>query len=451
MFAYDVIIRNGYVVLENEVVQTDIAITNGQIVQIAQNIQSEGAREISADGSYVFPGVIDVHSHFSEPGREHWEGFTTGSQMMAAGGTTTYFDMPLNGIPSTVTKEALLQKAMIGEQKSYVDFGLWGGLVPGNIEHLADLAQEGVIGFKAFISPTGNAEFENVDHITLLSGMQEIAGLGKVLALHAESAEITTWLTEQKRKTNELTADDYLATRPIVAEVEAVERAIHYATITGCSLHFVHISSPEALKVIDTAKAAGANITVETCAHYLLFNHDDLRQRGAVAKCAPPLREKAVQEELLQCLQAGKLDMISSDHSPCPYDMKTSDNIFDAWGGISGGQFTLLSVLEVALKNDIPFINVARWTATTPAERFQLKQKGKIAVGMDADIAIVAIKDFTVTEDYFFAKHKHSVYMGHTFPCQITHTLVRGELVFANHIIASEKPVGKWITMRENV
>lgn len=154
--------------------------------------------------------------------------------------------MPLNGIPSTIDRSALLQKANIGQKKSLVDFELWGGLVPGNVDQLKELADAGVVGFKAFLSETGNREFERVDDMTLLEGMKEIASLGKILALHAESGPITNVLTKWKKEQGCLSADDYIETRPIVAEVEAVERAITYAKLTGCSLHFVHISSEEA-------------------------------------------------------------------------------------------------------------------------------------------------------------------------------------------------------------
>lgn len=449
MKEYDLIIKNGLIVLENEIKKMDIGILNGKITAIQECLEDSANRVIDAFNQYVFPGVIDVHSHFSEPGREMWEGFTTGSQMMAAGGCTTYFDMPLNGIPSTINKDALLDKATIGKKKSYVDFGLWGGLVPGNIEDLKNLAKEGVIGFKTFLSETGNEEFQNVDDITLLEGMKEISKLGKVLALHAESAPITSWLQNEKMKNGLLSADDYLASRPIIAEYEAVSRAIIYAQMTNCSLHFVHISTPEAVQAIQTAKEVGMDITLETCPHYLLFNHNDLREKGAIAKCAPPLREENVQQQLVSLLIEGKFDMISSDHSPCTPDLKDSQtyNIFTSWGGISGGQFTLLSTIEVALQHNMPFTQVAKLTSSNPANRFHLKDKGKIAIGFDADFAIVSMEPYTVTENNFFAKHKLSLYLGHTFPCQIKQTILRGNIVFDDGKFCSG-PFGQWLSVK---
>ncbi|WP_318502417.1 allantoinase [Bacillus sp. T3] len=434
MGVYDLLIRNGLVVLENGVSKMDIAIKDGVIIGIDKQLSGTGLIEVNASGTYIFPGAIDVHVHFSEPGREHWEGFETGSQMLAAGGCTTYFDMPLNGIPSTVTKEALLQKAKIGFEKSVIDFELWGGLVPGNEGELQGLAEAGAIGFKAFLSDTGNEEFERADDQTLLNGMKEIASLGKILALHAESAPITNWLERKKKEKGLNSADDYLETRPVLAEAEAVERAITYARLTGCALHFVHISSEAAIDKIEAAKREGVDVTVETCPHYLLFNHQALIEKGPVAKCAPPLRVKQEQEKLIKLLIEGKFDMISSDHSPCPFSMKdpTKYNLFDAWGGISGGQFTLLSMIQLALQYDIPFTSIADWTASAPARRFGLTKKGKIEVGWDADLVIVTLEDFTVTTENFLAKHKQSLYIGHTFPCQITSTINKGKMVYEN-------------------
>ncbi|MGY3316086.1 dihydroorotase-like cyclic amidohydrolase [Peribacillus simplex] len=371
MSIYDLIIRNGYVVFPDEVKKADLAIRDGVIVKVGDHLDGKANEEYEADGQHIFPGMIDVHVHFSEPGRAHWEGFETGSQMMAAGGCTTYFDMPLNGIPSTIDRKALLEKGKIGGMKSVIDFGLWGGLVPGNIDDLEDLAKSGVIGFKAFLSATGNEEFERADDFTLLHGMKKIAELGKVLALHAESDPITQW-----------------------------------------------------------------------------FKQDHLIEKGAVAKCAPPLREREEQERLITHLMEGEFDMISSDHSPCPHELKDPavHNIFEAWGGISGGQFSLMSMIELAVLHDIPLHKVAMWTASAPVKRFGLSsRKGQIKHGMDADLAIVSLNGtHEVSETNFFAKHKQSVYMGHTFPCQITATINRGKIVYQTNVI-SEWERGEWL------
>ncbi|OES46077.1 allantoinase AllB [Domibacillus iocasae] len=445
---YDLIIRNGTVVTSSSAQKADIGVQNGVIEEVSTTIRIDAKKEIDATGLHIFPGAVDVHVHFSEPGRAEWEGFRTGSRMLASGGITTFADMPLNGIPSTIDKAALLQKAAIGEEKSLVDFALWGGLVPGNLGELEGLAGAGAMAFKAFMSPTGNAEFEAVGDLDLLEGMKRIAELGKVIALHAESGPVTTFLAEQKRRAGRVGADDYLATRPISTEVEAVERAIYYATLTGCPLHFVHISSAEAVSVIQNARAEGVNVTLETCPHYLLLSHDTLKEKGAVAKCAPPLREKPDQAKLRKVMKMGKIDFLTSDHSPCTPDLKEMKNgsFLDAWGGISGGGQTLLAAIRFVKEEDIPLTTVAKWTAEKPAERFGLAQrKGRIAPGMDADFAIVSMEQpHVVTPDNFYAKHPISVYMDETFPASVQSVYVRGREVFTSGTGPAEGASGKW-------
>ncbi|USP94689.1 allantoinase [Bacillus vallismortis] len=428
---YDMVIKGAKAVTPSGVKEADIAVRNGIIAEIGSAIEAGGTAVVQASGQYVFPGAVDCHVHFNEPGREDWEGIETGSQMMAAGGCTTYFDMPLNCIPSTVTAEHLLAKAELGRQKSAVDFALWGGLVPGHIEDIRPMAEAGAIGFKAFLSKSGTDEFTSVDERTLLKGMAEIAAAGKILALHAESDAITSYLQMVLANKGRVDADAYAASRPEEAEAEAVYRTIQYAKATGCPVHFVHISTAKAVRLIREAKQEGLDVSVETCPHYLLFSHDDLREKGSAAKCAPPLRSPQSKEALIEALIAGHIDMVSSDHSPCRPSLKREDNLFLSWGGISGGQFTLLGMLELALEHQIPFETIAEWTAAAPARRFGLQQKGRLEEGCDADFVLVGMEPYTVTRESMFAKHKLSLYEGHTFPCRISATYSKGRCVYS--------------------
>ncbi|KXZ24140.1 cyclic amidohydrolase [Bacillus nakamurai] len=428
--AYDVIVKGAKAVRKDGAEQADIAVKDGEIAMIGPAINEKADKVVQAEGMYVFPGAIDCHVHFNEPGRDDWEGIETGSKMMAAGGCTTYFDMPLNCIPSTVTAETMLEKAEIASRKSAVDFALWGGLVPGHTKDIRQMAEAGAIGFKAFLSKSGTEEFHSADERTLLKGMKEIAACGKILALHAESDALTRFLEAEYALQGKIDADAYASSRPEEAECEAVQRAIEYAKATGCPLHFVHISTKRAVLLIQQAKEGGADITVETCPHYLLFSHEDFRQKGAVAKCAPPLRPEAEKEELIDMLSAGLIDMVSSDHSPCHPSLKREDNMFLSWGGISGGQFTLLSMIQLALERGIPFETVAEWTAAGPAKRFGLTKKGRLQAGFDADFTIVQPEPYTVTKETLFAKHKQSLYEGHAFPYRIAATYSRGRCVY---------------------
>ncbi|MNW24029.1 Allantoinase [compost metagenome] len=450
---FDLVIRHGMVVLPEVCIEADIAVKDGKIAAIGQleHVQ-EGTRVFDASGLTIFPGAVDIHVHFNEPRLESWEGFAAGSAALAAGGCTTYVDMPLNGVPPTVSREALNLKLTQAQESSYVDYALWGGLVPGNIEALDELAMAGVVGFKAFMSdPGGEGEgiFSRSNELTLLEGMKKIAAIGGLLALHAESEDIVQASTTSIRQQGRIGMQDYIESRPVIAEVEAVSRALLYASHTGCRLHFVHISTPEALELIDAAKARGMDVSAETCPHYLLLTDKDAERLGAVAKCAPPLRSKDNRERLWDALLHGSVDIIASDHSPCPPSMKQSEDMFEIWGGISGAQSTLLLMLEEGyLARGLTLPQIARLVALAPASRMGLDdRKGSIEIGKDADFALVNFnKTFTLTAQDLLYTHVQSPYLNHTFPCSIAATFCRGNQVYDTQHGVTGSQSGSWLT-----
>ncbi|HYO51113.1 MAG TPA: amidohydrolase family protein, partial [Chloroflexia bacterium] len=226
MSLYDLIIRNGQVVAADNVTQVDIAVADGRIVAIAPVLEGTAREEIGAGGLHVFPGVIDAHLHFNEPGRADWEGFATGTRALAAGGTTTYFDMPLNSHPPTIDGKSFDLKLAAAQTRSLVDFGLWGGLVPGSLDRMEELVERGVVGFKAFMSNSGIEDFQAVDDLTLYEGMVQAARLGCIIAVHAENDAITNLLARRAISEGKLSVRDYLNSRPVIAELEAIIRSI---------------------------------------------------------------------------------------------------------------------------------------------------------------------------------------------------------------------------------
>src|SRR5438105_7921040 len=294
----DLVIRGGRVVLPGCVAAADISIEDGRIASIGSG--AAGAREeIDASGLVVMPGVIDVHLHFNEPGRTGWEGAATGSRALAAGGGTLFFDMPLNSTPCCINAREVEHKRAALEAASITDFALWGGLVPGSVPEMADMAEQGVVGYKAFMCDSGLPEFPRADDRTLYDGLREAARLGLPIAVHAENDELARGVS-----------------RPVIAELEAIERALLFAGETGAALHIVHISTGRGVALVAEARAKGVDASAETCAHYLWFTEGDVERLGAIAKCAPPLRPAKDAQELWEELVAGHVDIVASDPSP---------------------------------------------------------------------------------------------------------------------------------------
>jgi allantoinase len=413
----------------------DIAIEDGQIVAIGPQLPG-AAEEIDARGLHILPGLIDVHLHFNEPGRTHWEGAATGSRALAAGGGTLFFDMPLNSMPCTVNGAAFDQKRAALAESSITDFALWGGLIPGNFAQMAELADRGVVGFKAFLCDSGLPEFPRADDLTLFEGMREAARLGLPVAVHAESQEITQGLA---RRVAIGSVAQFLASRPVVAELEAIQRATLLAREAGAKLHIVHVSSGRGVALAAEARAQGTDVSIETCPHYLFFTEDDVERLGAVAKCAPPLRAASEQDALWKELLAGTVDIVASDHSPAPPDMKTGD-FGKAWGGIAGVQSTLAVLLD-----RVPLERISSLVSAEPARRFRIPSKGAIAIGMDADLVLVNLsKSVQLRPEHLMQRHALSPYVGSSFRGSVVRTIRRGETIFASGEIRARSK-GKFV------
>ena len=305
----------------------DVAMGDGTIAAVAPGgtLAGSAATELDATGLHAFPGGIDVHVHCNEPGRTEWEGFATASAALASGGFTALLDMPLNARPATVDIPGFDAKLARAQRNCLVDFGLWGGLVPGNRAQLEPLHARGVVGFKAFMCDTGIPDFRPVDDTELWEGMREIAALDSILALHAESETITTALTARARGAGRADAAAYLASRPPVVETEAIARAIALAADTGCRLHVVHVSTGEGVTLIQGARDRGVDVSWETSPHHLAFTADDVERIGALAKCSPVMHDAANREQLWQAVCTDDDAIIASDHSPAPPELKSGE------------------------------------------------------------------------------------------------------------------------------
>jgi allantoinase len=409
-----------------------LGVADGRIAALEDGSARE---EIDASGWILLPGAIDAHAHFNEPGRAEWEGIASGSRACAAGGTTTYFDMPLNSTPPVCDATAFGAKRQAAERQSFVDFGLWGGLVPGKLDQIGALHDCGAVGLKAFMSHSGIEDFPRADAATLKAGMGQAAALGMVVAVHAE--------IDHPELARGMSVRDYLASRPVSMELEAIRLALELAGETRCKLHIVHVSSAAGARLVAQAVEEGVDVTCETCPHYLVLTDEDMERLGAVAKCAPPLRPDAERLALLECVRAGLIDTIGSDHSPAPLSMKMDPDFFKVWGGVSSCQHLLALLFDLELAPAL----ISRLTAGAVAKRFGMSpRKGGLAIGSDADLVLFDPAARTqVTEPALLYKHKLTPYLGRTLRGAVRRTILRGRTVALEGKIVGE-PRGQLIT-----
>jgi len=412
------------------------------------------------------PGLVDTHVHINEPGRKEWEGFATATRAAAAGGVTTLVDMPLNSIPPTTTVVGFNAKLEAARDQCYVDVGFWGGLIPGNAFELAPLFEAGVVGFKCFLIHSGVDEFPNVTEADLRETLPELRRLGALLIVHAElpgpitrtgipacpkgseSSLLPEWTGKNVSPTKYQT---FLASRPRAAEDDAVALMIRLSREFGTRVHIVHHSSSDALPMLQEAKAAGLKLTAETCPHYLMFAAEEISDGATEFKCCPPIRERENREQLWSALGSGIIDMIVSDHSPCPPGMKLpeSGDFLCAWGGISSLQLRLPVVWTEASRRGHSLADLSRWLCSAPANLVGLEgRKGRIALGYDADIVIWnPAKQFTVEGRALHHRHKLTPYQDRILAGVVEKTLLRGRKIYDGGEFTS-KPQGHLLTQR---
>jgi allantoinase len=425
----------------------DIGIADGRIAVVAEpgEVSQPCGTYVYANTCVVLPGAIDPHVHFNEPGpRTESEGWATGSAALVAGGVTTALEMPLNASPPTTTVAAFDEKLAAASAASRVDFGLWGGIVPGNLDQLPGLARRGVCGFKAFMSSTGTPDFPRSDELTLYEAMSLIAGLpsAPLVAVHAESETITSELAQRARAAGRVAVRDYLDSRPAVAETEAIATVIELAATTGCRLHIVHVSTGRGVALVAEARLRGIDVSCEVTAHHLLLTEEDAERLGAIAKCAPPLRPAAECRALWSGLRDGDVSFVVSDHSPSLPQLRDGD-AFSSWGGIPGCQ----STLELLLTDGrLTLPELTERVAGAVARRFSLPGKGSLEPGNDADLVLVRLGERRrLDAGELRYRHRVSPYVGHELTARVVHTWVRGHTAYADGELVGE-PHGRLIT-----
>ena len=437
---YDLLIKNGRVILDEGEQEVEVAVKYGKIAAIGHDL-GDAEKVIDAKGQVVAPGMVDAHVHITEPGggyRDEWEGYETGLKGAAKGGVTTIVEMPLNQVPATTDRASIQEKFDAGKGKLSADVASYGGLVPYNLDGgIQELNEEGVVAYKAFLATCGDrsidGDFENVDDYSLYEGMKQIAKTGKILSVHAENADITDRLGEIAYKNGEKSLAAYVDSRPVFTEVEPIRKLILFAKETGCRLHIVHVACEEGVDEVIKAQQEGVDVTCETCTHYLYFYKEELDDIGPVVKCSPPIREESRLPGMWERVINGDINFVTSDHSPSTPDLKDTDNAFEAWGGIAGIQNNVDILFDEGVqKRDLSLKRFAEIIATEPAKRFGLDNKGSITVGKDADFVFIKPESsYTLQAEDLEYRNKLSPYVGRTINAQVAKTILRGEETYS--------------------
>ncbi|MCL8025726.1 allantoinase AllB [Nocardioides bruguierae] len=408
-----------------------LLIEDGTITGVAPvDLPLPGEAEVLhvADSAVVLPGVVDTHVHVNEPGRTEWEGFATATRAAALGGVTTLVDMPLNSIPPTTSVANLEAKQAVAAGQLAMDVGFWGGAVPGNVADLAPLWEAGVFGFKCFLAPSGVDEFPPLSPAEFTKALTEIASFDGLMIVHAEDARVLDAAPAPPSRAY----SDFLLSRPDEAEVAAIAQVVEGARETGGRVHVLHLSSARALDLLADAKAEGLRVTVETCPHYLTFAAEGIPDASPQFKCCPPIRDDGNRDALWQALDAGIIDCVVSDHSPATAEVKLAGDgdLQLAWGGISGLQVGLAAMAAEATRRGIGLEKVSAWMSRHTADQVGLAHKGRIAVGADADLAVLdQAVPLTVSAAGLAHKNPISAYDGLTLPSQVTTTILRGRVL----------------------
>jgi len=399
----------------------------------------------------LMPGIVDTHVHINEPGRTEWEGFNTATQAAAAGGITTLVDMPLNCIPVTTTKEALLEKLESVQDKLWVDCGFWGGVIPDNIDQLDELLSSGVLGVKSFLIDSGIDEFPNVEAKDIRLAMPILAKHNVPYLIHAELDCSEQDYSEQKNISIGDKYQSFLQSRPKKWENDAVSLMVELtreAKANGYDnkVHIVHLSSDEALQSIKQAQTEGLKFTAETCPHYLTIASENIPDGKTLFKCCPPIRDNRNRRHLWKAIEDSIISFIVSDHSPCTPQLKHIDSgdIEKAWGGISALQFGLSLIWTEAKKQDFTLVDISRLMSTETAKFAGLdKVKGCIKVGHHADFVVFDENlSFTISNQMIKHRHKITPYVDREVIGTIMQTYVRGHLVYSNDQFI-DIPIGK--------
>ena len=444
-------IKNGNLVFENRTVRADLVIENGKIAEIALDAQpGADCTVIDAAGKMVLPGMIDTHSHVTDPGpynyREDWK---CASKSAASGGITTIADMPLPSI-AVLNQERFQEKLAAVRSSSVVDFALWGGVTPLNIDKLEEMNESGCIGYKGFMC-FATKEYPQITDGYLVEGLKKVKEFDGLIAVHAENAEVADMGCKRFSAAGCTDEAQFDEARPWWVEYEAIQRATLFAKVTGAKLMVCHVSIPEGAELLKELKAQGARVYAETCPHYLLFDKTVLREKKAFAKCTPPFRARESVEKLWDYVKDGTIDVIGTDHGPFTDEEKGEKG--DFWKEYCGfgcnDAVMAAMVTEGIHKRGLSWNRLVSLTSGNAARMFGIyPQKGNLLPGADADIQIIDPDREWVYDglkSYSKTKSDKGVYQNMRFKGKVVAALVRGRLVYDGEGIVAPEGYGEFV------
>jgi len=414
-----------------------VIVADGRIIDVVPPGQLPAQISVQDFGdAAILPGLVDSHVHINEPGRTEWEGLRTATRAAAAGGYTLLVDMPLNCLPSTTTVAALEAKRKAANGQCHVDWMAWGGVVSDNQEHIESLAAAGVPGFKCFLIHPGIDGFTMVTEPELRAALPHVARTGLPLLVHAELPGPVDAATGRLAEADWSKYSTYLQSRPDEAELSAIRLMIRLCREFQFRLHIVHLATSQALDMLCAAKSEGLPVSVETCPHYLHFSSETIPDGRTLFKCAPPIRSRENREKLWRGLREGFIDLVATDHSPCPPEMKrlSEQSFRTAWGGIAGLSLALPVMWTEASARGFTLSNIALWMAEGPAQLAGCDaRKGRIAKGFDADFVVFEPEtEFIATEEHLHYRHRVSPYLGERLRGVVKATYLRGDCIFSD-------------------
>ena len=439
---YDLILKNGTLVNEGSIYESDIAIKGDRIEKISSSVDAEAKKIIDLDGKYILPGLIDDQVHFREPGLTHKGNIQSESRAGLAGGVTSYFEMP-NVNPTTTNRKNLQAKFDLAATKSHANYSFYMGASNTNIDEIKQLDNTLACGLKVFMgASTGDMLVDNQDTLEAIFKEAPVN-----IVTHCE--DTPTIIENEKAIVAEYGEDIDAKFHPRIRDaascLKSSQLAFDLATKHGSNLHILHLTTADEMKLFTEGEITGKKITAEVCVHHLFFSEADYEKRGNFIKCNPSVKSEQDRLALIDAVQKNKIDIIATDHAPHTLGEKQQPYL-QAPSGLPLNQHSLLVLLDFYDKGIFTLEQIVQKTSHNIAERFQIKDRGYIREGSFADLAIVDLSANTlVTNENILYHCGWSPFMDYTFPAAVVHTIINGEIVFEDGVLKEQLPIGSRI------